>query len=233
MALKPYADARSSLGDGPVNIDDAREHMWVGDGTYILHNILNQGQLVQFVICVYEKEGEASHKWRRMVSADEITKLYQDWPPHLKQAVNELLCDQPEQPAIYFWDHPPARTYVSGPICMMGDAAHATTPWQGSGCGMSFEDSLILSTLLGSAKTPAEALIALQVYDQVRRPRTQSIVESSRGTGLIMTGKGEKTGLDLEKLRQNTLRRWDFIIDFDNVKARDDAVEMMAVKLAN
>lgn len=115
---------------------------------------------------------------------------------------------------------------------MMGDAAHATTPWQGSGCGMSFEDSLILSTLLGSAKTPAEALIALQVYDQVRRPRTQSIVESSRGTGLIMTGKGEKTGLDLEKLRQNTLPRWDFIIDFDNVKARDDAVEMMAAKLA-
>lgn len=114
----------------------------------------------------------------------------------------------------------------------MGDAAHATTPWQGSGCGMSFEDSLILSTLLGRSTTPAESLVALQIYDQVRRPRTQRIVESSRGTGLMLVGKGEVTGLDLEKLRQDLLPRWDFIIDFDNGKARDEAVEMMVAALA-
>ncbi|EGC48754.1 salicylate hydroxylase [Histoplasma capsulatum var. duboisii H88] len=232
MALKPYADARASLGEGPVDIDDAREHMWVGDGTYLMHNILNRGQLVQVIMSAYEKGAEASDKWHRMVSAEEITKLYQDWPLHLKKAVNELLCDQPEQPAIYLWDHPPARTYVAGPICIMGDAAHATTPWQGSGCGMSFEDSLILSTLLGRSTTPAESLVALQIYDQVRRPRTQRIVESSRGTGLMLVGKWEVTGLDLEKLRQDLLPRWDFIIDFDNGKARDEAVEMMVAELA-
>ncbi|OJD19242.1 hypothetical protein AJ78_00772 [Emergomyces pasteurianus Ep9510] len=234
MALKPYAAARSSLGDGPVDIDDARECMWIGDGTYLMHNILDDGQLVQILIGVYEKEGETSNsnKWHRMVGAEEISKLYQDWPPHIKKAVNELLCDQPEQPAIYLWEQPPARTYISGPVCMMGDAAHATTPWQGSGCSMSFEDSLILSTLLGRSKTPAEALVALRVYDQVRRPRTQQIVESSRGTGFIMTGKGEKTGLDLEKLKQEILPRWDFILDFDNAKARDGAIEMMDAELA-
>jgi len=132
---------------------------------------------------------------------------------------------------MYLWEHPPARTYVSGSVCIMGDAAHATTPWQGSGGGMSIEDSLILSALLGRAKTPAEALAALKVYDQVRRPRTQRIVESSRGTGLIMAGLGEETKLDFEKLRANLLPRWDFIVDSDNEKHRDEALEMMEREL--
>lgn len=109
----------------------------------------------------------------------------------------------------------------------MGDAAHATTPWQGSGGGMSSEDSLILSTLLGRAKTPKDATAALKVYDEVRRPRTQRIVESSRGTGLIITGQGEETQLDLQKLKKNVLPRWDFILNIDMEKHRDDAIELM------
>ncbi|KAJ4421148.1 hypothetical protein N0V82_003912 [Gnomoniopsis sp. IMI 355080] len=102
----------------------------------------------------------------------------------------------------------------------MGEAAHATTPWQASGAGMSIEDSLILSTLLGRTRNQVEAEKALKVYDKIRRPRTQRIVESSRGTGVIVTGKGEE-GLDLAKLKQNLLPRWDFILDYDNEKGRD------------
>ncbi|ETS82835.1 hypothetical protein PFICI_04711 [Pestalotiopsis fici W106-1] len=128
---------------------------------------------------------------------------------------------------MYLWDHPHARTYVSGNICIIGDAAHATTPWQGSGGGMSIEDSLILSTLLGRAKTTKDAGAALKIYDQVRRPRTQSIVESSRETGLIMTGQGKETQLDLSRLKQKVLPRWDFILNIDMHKHRDDAAKLM------
>lgn len=113
----------------------------------------------------------------------------------------------------------------------MGDATHATTPWQGSGGGMTIEDALILSTALGRATSQKEACAALKVYDEVRRPRTQRIVESSRGTGLILAGRGEATGLDLERLRGNVLSRWDFIIDFDIEKHRDDAVEKLDKEL--
>lgn len=96
---------------------------------------------------------------------------------------------------------------------------------------MTIEDSLILSTLLGRAFSPAEAIIALKVYDQSRRPRTQRIVESSRETGRILAGRGSETGLDLEKLREKLLPRWDFIIDFDNEKHRDEALELMEAEL--
>lgn len=103
-------------------------------------------------------------------------------------------------------------------------------PGQGSGAGMSIEDSLILSTLLGRATSTAEAQVALKLYDQVRRPRTQRIVESSRGTGDILNGQGTR-GLDLEWLKQNLLPRWDFIINFDNEKHRDEALKLMEYEL--
>lgn len=84
---------------------------------------------------------------------------------------------------MYFFEHPHADTYASGPLCVMGDAAHCTTPWMAAGGGMSMEDSLILSTLLGRAKTMPEAEVALKAYSEIRLPRTQRIVDASRLTG--------------------------------------------------
>ncbi|KAI2784532.1 hypothetical protein F4815DRAFT_440837 [Daldinia loculata] len=113
----------------PFSIEDAREYSWIRDGSFILHNLLSDGQLVQFVIASDDKEAESTDRWNRSVNAEEIKSVYKDWPPHLSKAVDELLCDQPELQGIYLWEHLPAHTYVSGPICVMGDAAHATTPW--------------------------------------------------------------------------------------------------------
>ncbi|KAK2606716.1 hypothetical protein N8I77_005447 [Diaporthe amygdali] len=227
MALKPYAEAQASIGKGPINIEDAREYGWIGDGTFLMHNLLSDGQLAQLIVTAYEEEAVGSDQWFRTVSADELRKHYQDWPPHLKKAVEELLCDEPERPAMYLWEHPPCHTYVSGPLCIMGDAAHATTPWQASGGGMSVEDSFILSYLLGNAKTTMEAVNALKAYDEVRRPRTQRIVESSRGTGEIMTGRGGETKVPVEQVREKLVHRWDFIWDIELEKHRDEAITIM------
>ncbi|KAF3762120.1 FAD/NAD(P)-binding domain-containing protein [Cryphonectria parasitica EP155] len=229
MALKPAAQAKPSFGDGPI--DEAREYSWLGDGEFLMHNMFNQGQMIQLIVAAHEAGAEDSDRWQRTVSVDELKDLYKGFPGHLKKVVDELLCDQPEQPAIYLWEHPPARTYLSGPVCIMGDAAHATSPWQGSGGGMTIEDALILATVLGRATSQREACAALEIYDEVRRPRTQRIVESSRRTGLILAGRDEAIGLDLDRLRGNVLSRWDFIVDFDIEKHRDNAVDKSNKKL--
>ncbi|KAI9654327.1 MAG: hypothetical protein M1821_006643 [Bathelium mastoideum] len=83
MTLKPFAEAQASIGKGVVDVEDAREYSWIGDRSYMLHNVLDQGRLVQFVIASYEKDAEDSDRWTRTVSADEIQKLYQAWPPQL------------------------------------------------------------------------------------------------------------------------------------------------------
>ena len=96
---------------------------------------------------------------------------------------------------------------------------------------MSIEDSLILSTLLGHAKCPAEARIALRVYDSVRRPRTQSVVDSSKGTGQIVTSQDPETGLDASKLREKLRHRWNFILDFNVLEHKDQAIRQMEAEL--
>ncbi|KAK9772018.1 putative Salicylate hydroxylase [Seiridium cardinale] len=229
MTLQPYTEARASVGKGSIDFECAREYSWIGHGTYVLHNLLSDGQLVQFVVASVDMEAD-SGQWHRTVTADKIKRLYQDWPPHLTKAINELFCNQPEHKAIYLWEHPPAPTYVSGPVCVMGDAAHATTPWQGSGGGMSIEDSMILYTLLGRSKTAADALTALKVYDQVRRPRTQRIVESSRVTGEVSTGISEQTA-SYVKRPGTLLRRWNFILDIDMENHRNEAISIMETAL--
>lgn len=101
-----------------------------------------------------------------------------------------------------------------------------------SGVGMSIEDTLILSAVLGHSKTPEEARIALQVYDQSRRLRTQRVVESSHGTGLIVTGTKADFDLDsLAEMKRNLSPRWDFIRYFDLTEHRDEALELLRTKI--
>lgn len=72
---------------------------------------------------------------------------------------------------MYLWEHPKAASYISGPVCVTGDAAYSTTLWPGAGGGMLIEDSLILSTLLDRARTLVEAMAVLKVYNQACRLR--------------------------------------------------------------
>lgn len=90
LALKPYAEAQASIGKGPVNIEDAQEYAWIGNGTFLMHNLLSEGQLVQFIVSVYEQEAVGSDRWHRTASADELRSLFQDWPPHLRKAFEEV-----------------------------------------------------------------------------------------------------------------------------------------------
>jgi salicylate hydroxylase len=91
MSLLPYAEAQAKLGEGLIELGDPREYSWLGHNSYMLHNVLSNGELVQLVIASNDKQGsELLSRWRRVVSAEEIKELYQGWPPHLNNAVNEV-----------------------------------------------------------------------------------------------------------------------------------------------
>jgi salicylate hydroxylase len=107
------------------------------------------------------------------------------------------------------FDHPPAETYYKGRVCLLGDAAHASTPHQGAGAGTALEDAYILSGLLGQVRSVDEIEDAFKIYDATRLPRTQRLATTSREGRETYELENEDVADDEEKLRRNLdERQW-------------------------
>ncbi|OTA99335.1 hypothetical protein M426DRAFT_325256 [Hypoxylon sp. CI-4A] len=82
-------------------------------------------------------------------------------------------------------DHDHAPTYYRGRVAMIGDAAHATGPHAGNGAAQAIEDAAILSRVFGQVKGKGQIEAALKAFDEVRRPRSQKVVEITRQFGRL------------------------------------------------
>ncbi|KZT63552.1 hypothetical protein DAEQUDRAFT_680182, partial [Daedalea quercina L-15889] len=136
---------------------------------------------INVVAFVTNPEGEGTKyegAWSREASKQEIVDEYADWESWVVQLFNAS--------AWVINVAPKLPTYVGERVALLGDAAHAMTPHQGSGAGQAIEDGYILASLLADPRATRETLPrVLQVYDSIRRPFSQSIVQRSRATGML------------------------------------------------
>ena len=109
---------------------------------------------------------------------------------------------------------------------MMGDAAHASTPFQGQGAGQAIEDACVLSALFEKISTPVEVPHALAAYDQIRRPRSQRVVSTSRESGQLVSMQQAGIGEDVEKMREKLDTRMHWIWHRDLVAQNEAAVRL-------
>lgn len=100
------------------------------------------------------------------------------------------MIDEPDKWALF--EHAACATYVHStlPFCILGDAAHATTPHLGAGAGFAIEDAYILSGLLHSldqqSLSAGDLHKAMVAYDGARRLRSQELVVRSRKQGMLL-----------------------------------------------
>ena len=71
----------------------------------------------------------------------------------------------------------PLPRWSDGPVVLVGDAAHATTPGVGQGAAQAIEDAVILADLLAGSEDPSAALAE---YEASRRPRAEAVLKMSR-----------------------------------------------------
>ncbi|SHF92860.1 FAD-dependent monooxygenase [Streptoalloteichus hindustanus] len=111
------------------------------------------------------------------VSLGELRQRFAHWhdpiPALLRSAREEAVAQHDT------YELPKLRTYVSGNVAVLGDAAHAMTPNLGQGACQALEDAVTLAAAVDTLGVRA----GLAEYDRVRRPRTQMIARRSRQVG--------------------------------------------------
>jgi FAD-dependent urate hydroxylase len=88
-------------------------------------------------------------------------------------------------------------SWSRGPVLLIGDAAHATSPNMAEGAAMALEDGLILAECLTDGPDVAQAVARFQAR---RRPRTQWV--------LAQTHRRDRTRNLPPALRNAVLRTW-------------------------
>ncbi|KAI2638331.1 salicylate hydroxylase [Xylaria nigripes] len=213
--------AKAVLGEQLFTED--RQCGWVGDDAFLMHDVLENGTMVQCVISAVERSPTNNRK--RPLGREILTQTLRNWlDGPIARGMIELALETEDLHGYSQWEHKDTPYYSRGAVCVIGDAAHAMTPWQGSGSAMAFEDVMIIQELLRHIQSTTQIEAVFKAYDFMRRPRCQRVIDSSRETGMILCGQDPEAGLDPEKLGQLLATKWDFIAGLNMNEHKADAL---------
>ncbi|MEK6495289.1 FAD-dependent monooxygenase [Myroides odoratimimus] len=182
-----HSQVRSGLF-GHYPLRDARQVCWRGVLDYDLSDDYNnialegwgRGERFGFV----KLEGRQVY-WYFLVNEHkylkhkELTALIQDCNPLVRDMIVQTADDDIYLNKIY--DLPLIKEWSKGRVCLIGDAAHATTPNLGQGACQAIEDVYIISKLL--EKYSIEE--SFQRFTSIRRKKVSQIVRDSWRMGQV------------------------------------------------
>ena len=205
-----------------------RTHRWerVGNGSWFLDAYLDG-----FFTCLgsfYTEEDYDLSQFTRETTPEEIRHYWKDYEG--SEGIIEALTKYTGLRLIPEVEHLPAKTYIKGPVAMMGNAAHTMTNFQQLGPNEQIADGAILGALLGAAMDQDGIAAALKAFDAVRRPRAQHVSEQGKRLGKLWTGKTE-AGIDVKKLRQAFIDWREDMESFSLVEHMKEAQQTMAKQL--
>jgi 2-polyprenyl-6-methoxyphenol hydroxylase-like FAD-dependent oxidoreductase len=111
---------------------------------------------------------------------DNVLRCFGDYADEVKQAVSAtpdhaiLQLDALDRPFLKHWG--------SGPVTLLGDAAHPMLTSLAQGACMAIEDAVVLGRCVATSSDPVQGL---RRYEALRRPRTQRMVRMSRALAMI------------------------------------------------
>lgn len=110
-------------------------------------------------------------------------------------------------------------------MCLVGDAAHATSPHHGAGAGLCIEDSAILAELLADERVQSTQDIesVFATFDELRRERGHWLVQSSQHIGDCYEWQADGVGEDFSKVEEEINRRNGIIANVDVSKMCEEA----------
>lgn len=126
--------------------------------------------------------------------------------------------------------HAKTSTYYRDRICLLGDSAHASMPFQAAGAAQGVEDALVLAYIIEDlAKSSAkgaqqtnEIRAGLKAYDAVRRPRAQKQLDRAFEVGQMIYFQHPECGDDMNKILDKLQNGWLDWLWFPNLQTDID-----------
>ncbi|KAI0389529.1 putative monooxygenase [Xylariaceae sp. FL0594] len=217
--LLPMDEAQKAVGDEKAN----SRVMYMGPDAHVLSCPVAGGKLVNIAAFVTDPNPWVGEDGRMTAPATkaEAEEAFAGFGRSVRGLIS-LLPEQLDKWAIFDLHDQPPSTFVSGRLCLAGDAAHATAPHHGAGAGYGVEDSLVLAELLSAlARKPLSAPLKevlpkmLAIYNDVRYDRCQALGKSSRIVSEMYQWQDAETRNDVKKFNENLYARQHRIWDFD------------------
>lgn len=218
--LIPMDDAVELLGEELA----ANSQMYMGYGGHILTFPVQKGKTMNVVAFSSAKTWDAE-AWVVPADREKMYKDYEGWGKTVHDILK--LMQKPDIWALF--NHLPCEKYSKGRVCLIGDAAHASTPHQGAGAGMAVEDGYVMSKILASVRRPEDLAVAFEAFDYCRRERTQKLVTTSKDAGQLYDLELQGVRDNLDKAEQNLHCRmkwiWEHTLDGDVAEGRRYFIE--------
>jgi salicylate hydroxylase len=228
----PFEDAYAILGDDYVKAEFA---LRCGKNGLLFGFPMAKNTCFFIAVITFNNSHDLvkGDKWNIPVDTADLQQRFKDWDPFVQKLVSLVPGDASTR-GWSVWEMPPAPTYVKDRVVMIGDAAHASTPFAGSGAAMAVEDSCVLHTVLGKYLDPerltrnkfskAQSIrLALQSFDSVRRLRSQKVVVRSAEMGRILSCTEEGVGMSQDEMYRNLDGKLWWIYDGDQEEQVRDA----------
>ncbi|MDQ3692574.1 MAG: FAD-dependent monooxygenase [Chloroflexota bacterium] len=153
--------------------------MVFGDNAFVGYLARPDGEVYWFCNLAWDQEparGEldaiSSAEWARRLGG-----LLADEPEPIPRIVAATTGEIGKWPV---YDIPSLPTWHQGRVCLIGDAAHATSPHVGQGASTALEDAAELARCLRDIVNPSQAFA---VFQGIRKARVEKLVARARRTG--------------------------------------------------
>ncbi|KAI0405643.1 putative salicylate hydroxylase [Xylaria palmicola] len=152
---------------------------YMGPGGHIMAYPLRDNSLYNVVLVRVGDGTKAQNaSWTTRGRKEEIIKHYRGWCPAVRGLVGHIpvagLLETPMNTM------PPLPTWVKGQVALAGDACHYMFPYVAQGAANAIEDA---GTLAMAFTCTDQIGLALQVYQVVRKDRSEWIQASATNTG--------------------------------------------------
>ncbi|KAL6705132.1 hypothetical protein ACN47E_007237 [Coniothyrium glycines] len=163
---------------------------WIGEKKHIIAYPIHNKQIYNLSTAQPDTNfaGAPDAQYTTKGSKSAMIECYSDFCPMIHRMLNMV----PDGEVVE-WKlrvHDPLDTWVHGSAALVGDACHPTLPHMAQGAAQAIEDGAVLGVILSPTriadKKPETIEHALRLYEKLRKPRAEALVELAAESGRAM-----------------------------------------------